>query len=1370
MADPFVHLRVASGYSLRYGASHPSALVEAAAGAEMDTLALTDRDGLYGAVRFAKACLRTGVAPVIGVDFALGGSGRSGRRGAPAVPGGRDDPAGLFDPRSAPTGAGGLGRETSRATAAPPRSLPARGGEIRDPRLPRVVTLASSRRGWASLCRLTSATHLAGERGSPVLTREAIGRHGDDLVVMLGADSDLGAALALDDPEAAERVLRAWREVLEPHQLVIAVTNQLTAGSGPSSAAHAGRMLAFADAHRITGVLTNAVRMAKKTQAPTLDVLDASRRLVPLGARNIDRRNAEGYLKSGKEMLAVAEEVSRLAGRRDAERLIADTRGLAVRTRLDPRADIGLGEIHLPEFDVLDVKGSAPDAMTALIQRCEAGVAHRYGAPTPAVEQRLAEELGVIGQLGFATYFLTVAEVVDMIKGMGIRCAARGSGAGSLVNYLLGISGVDPIRYGLIMERFLSPLREALPDIDVDVESARRTEVYTRILEVFGGERVACVAMLETYRVRHAVRDVGAALSLPPAEIDAIAKAFPHIRAANARSALRELPELRAAGLGSQRLDVLFGLVESLDGLPRHIALHPCGVLLSDTTLLDRTPVEASFGGFPMSQFDKDDVEDLGLLKLDVLGIRMQSSMAHALAEIRRVEGESVDIDALAPFDDPAVYDMIGKSATLGCFQIESPGQRELVGKFGPSDFLDVIIDISLFRPGPVKSDMVIPFLEARQGWRRASYLHPDLAPVLAETGGVVVFHEQIIQIVSIITGCTLAQGDEARRALGDPAGQADVKRWFVPTARGRGYSERVIERIWFVLESFASFGFCKAHAAAFALPTYQSAWLKRHYPAHFLAGVLTHDPGMYPKRLILEEARRLGVAILPLDVNASEDGYRVERVGLAPDPDDEGVASARDPREGAGGRAVAPPVADAPPGRHVRLAPGAGLPDGRGYGIRLSLADVKGISETEMVRIVAGRPYHSLTDFWQRTSNSSAVTERLALAGAFDALYGIGDPTPVQRHGRITRRDLLLAVADLERADRVDARSHGRARGVRVVVRERGEADPRALALRQSRKTAPARPQEIQLPLDFTAPPVLDDAATFPEADEPPRDDPGGEPILRPEARGPADVTPTGLPELDDAGRLAAELEILGLDASRHVLSDYLPFLEAVGATFAADLLGTKPRAEVLIAGVKVATQTPPVRSGRRVIFLTLDDSTGPADATFFEDAQGPYAATVFNSWMLLVRGEVRRTGPRGVSVRATGAWDLAQLHGIHSQVLIETGDPAAAVRAVRAALTEVPEGFGFVGEILDQGQREEAGTPDAQQHGRAGGMGRRRVLVHASGFTQSPYADVKPSGPAIGEQAARYAHDELGRRASAASETAPRKLWHSSPGSSGR
>ncbi len=1325
MSDPFVHLRVASGYSLRYGASQPAALVDAAADAEMDTLAITDRDGLYGAVKFARACQRTGVAPVVGVDHSMADGSRA-------------------------------------------------------------VSLATSRQGWASLCRLTSAVHLAGERGKPRCTPEAMAGH-DDLVVMLGDDSDLGRALAQKSPGEAERVLHRWLDLVDRHNLAIAVTNQHAPGRGTGSAALAGRMLGFADAHGINGVLTNAVRMAGKHLAPTVDVLDASRRLVPLDARNIDRRNAEGYLKTGKEMLAAADEVARLAGRRDTERLIGDTRMLATRARLDPRADIGLGEIHLPEFDVLDVRGSAPDAMTALKLRCEAGIAARYGTSSPAIEQRLADELDVICSLGFATYFLTVAEVVGMIGRLGIRCAARGSGAGSLVNYLLGISGVDPIRYGLIMERFLSPLRQVLPDIDVDVESARRTEIYDAILDVFGGERVACVAMMETYRVRHAIRDVGAALSLPPREIDAIAKAFPHIRAADARAALRDLPELRAAGLGERRLDVLFSLVESLDGLPRHVALHPCGVLLSDTTLLDRTPVEASFGGFPMSQFDKDDVEELGLLKLDVLGIRMQSAMAHALTEIRRVEGEEVDVDALAPFDDPETYDMIGKAVTLGCFQIESPGQRELVGKFGPADFTDIIIDISLFRPGPVKSEMVVPFLEAKQGWKPAMYLHPDLIPALAETGGVVVFHEQVIQIISIMTGCTLAQGDEARRALGRFDSQADVKRWFVPTTLGRGYSQKVVDRAWFVLESFASFGFCKAHAAAFALPTYQSAWLKRHYPAHFLSGVLTHDPGMYPKRLILEEARRCGIVILGLDVNVSDGAYRVEKLYASPveftspvelvethgggggggldsrkpasvagslggqtHPDLESSPppppslslmetvlsvepsvgrAGRDqssvelvetgsrqaqPADGSGFRQPQP-VGRTPdlPVRGRRLTPGDGLPDGRGYGIRLSLADVKGITEAEIARIVAGRPYHSLSDFWQRTGNPSDITERLALAGGFDAMYGIDAPSAVRRRGQITRRDLMLAVADLERADRAHAKAHGRARGLRAARRtELSGTDPRDQARRQAQTAKPVLAQEIQLPLDFTE--ELDEVAN--------------EPPSTPDTtrKWPADVTPTGLAELSDSERLGAELEIIGLDASRHLLTGYLPFLDAIGATFAADLLSRRSRGEVIIAGVKVATQTPPVRSGRRVVFLTVDDSTGPADATFFEDAQGPYAATVFNSWLLLVRGELRRTGPRGVSVRATGAWDLTILHNLFTQGLAETGDSEQALHRVRESMAEVPDGFGV-------------GDAD----------GRRRVLVHASGFQQSPYADVKPAGENVA--------------------SAPRKLWHSSPGSSG-
>ncbi len=1272
----FVHLRVASGYSLQYGASHPSALVSRAADLGFDTLGLTDRDGLYGAVRFAKSCLAAGIAPVLGVDLAV--------------------------PMPAPTGARGA-------------RTPVRGGQLRDARHPRVVVTARSKAGWAALCRLVSAVHLHGERGAPVATLDQIAQAASsgDLLVQLGADSVLGLAAAVGRVEDATAELGRWRHALPEGTLVIAATCHDVPGTGPASELQAARLVALADEHRLPVVLTNAVRMAERHQAMTTDVLDAARRLVPLDLRNVDRRNAEGYLKGTEAMEEVATRVSARAGRPSADRLLGQTRDIGNQCALDPRADIGLGEIHLPELEVLGVGGGQVEAIRALRGRCESGMGTLYPGADSEISRRLDEELAVIEHLGFASYFLTVADVVGLVRDLGIRCAARGSGAGSLVNYLLGVSGVDPIRYNLILERFLSPLRQALPDIDLDVESARRTEVYDAILATFGGERVACVAMLDTYRVRHAVRDVGAALSLPPAEVDAIAKTFPHIRARDARNALRDLPELRAAGLGERRLNVLFDLVESLDGLPRHVALHPCGVLLSDATLLDRTPVEASFGGYPMSQFDKDDVEDIGLLKLDVLGIRMQSSFAHALEQIERTEGGRPDIDTLAPFDDPATYDMIAKAATLGCFQIESPGQRELVAKFSPETFDDIIIDISLFRPGPVKSDMITPFLEARQGWKEPFYPHPDVVPVLEETCGVVVFHEQIIKLIAVTTGCSYAQGDEARRALGDTEGQQTIQRWFVPRALSRGYSPELVERLWEILTSFASFGFCKAHAAAFALPTYQSAWLKAHYPAHFLAGVLTHDPGMYPKRLLFDEARRLGVAILGLDVNTSESGYRVERLDVG-----DALQSVPAPATPPGRRMEAPPLADRR-GLEARLGPGAGLPDGRPWGIWSSLADVTGISAAEVQRIVTARPYSSLTDFWNRASVSQPVVERLILAGGFDHLYGIGRSLPVGDRARVTRRDLLLSLADLARMAKVDARA-SRARGVRASVRKPRlvSDDPRDLAKRQSQTAAPVGTLEVQQALDFATDAI--------------------------------DVPASGLPEMTDVERVTAELGILGIDVSSHVVARHTRLFAALGVTPAADLLSVRNNREVLVGGVKVATQTPAVRSGRRVIFLTLDDTTGLSDSTFFEDVQGPYAATVFGAWLLVVRGVMKRTGPRGRSLRATAAWDLTVLQAAWDAELDRTGSEDAALAAVEQLMAVVPAGYSLVGELLEETPRADAAVADAQEHGRAGGMGRRRVLVHASGAVHSPYADVKPSGLSPAD--------------------APRKLWHSSPHSSGR
>jgi error-prone DNA polymerase len=1258
----FAHLHVASAYSMRHGASMPADLVARAAEHGQSLLALTDRDGVYGAVRFVQACSAAGLAPVLGVDLALdlphAGPRNVGGAGRPMPPAARPPSTGERLPD-------GVGRPARRVGQADPGELPpqgaspARGGAWMDPRHPRAVLLARDRRGWSSLCRLISAMHAQradarSDARSVAASLEQVAAHSDGLVALLGPHSPVAEALAARRPDLADALIAPWREIFDDSLRIEIVSHR--ARSGTLSTPVAARMLGWARERGITPVLAHAVRYAEPRQGRIVDVLDATRRLVALDERHRDRPNAQGFLASTAFMSDLADEIAQAAGtgRRTSRDLLAAAFDLAGECALTP-ADLGIGEVIVPELDVVTARTSsssvelrrdfgrnsarnstldeASRADALLRARCESGLDRYRGAERIAARHRLEEELRTVMTLGFATYFLTVAEVVDLTRALGIRVAARGSGAGSLINHLLGISGVDPMRHGLLMERFLTPLRRELPDIDIDVESARRLEVYDAIIERFGTERVATVSMMETYRVRHAIRDVGAALAMPPGEIDALAKAFPHIRARGARQALVDLPELRDSGIGRMtargELNHFWDLVEGLDGLPRHIAMHPCGVLLSDATLLDRTPVEPSAQGYPMSSFDKDDVETLGLLKLDVLGVRMQSALAHAVTEVERIDGERIDLDSVT-LDDPAAYSLIQSTRTLGCFQIESPGQRELIGKFAPDNFNDIIIDISLFRPGPVKSDMVTPFLRARQGWNDPVYVHDDLRPVLTETYGVVVFHEQVLRIVATMTGCSLAEADETRRSMGSPEGQDDVRAWFYPAALAHGYDLLTVERVWEVLRAFASFGFCKAHAAAFALPTYQSAWFKAHHPAAFLSGVLTHDPGMYPKRLILDDARSLGIAILGLDVNRSGTTYAVEHVEHV------------EPTESPGGS----------PGGSAKTTLS-------GYAIRISLADVKGMSESEMERIVERRPYSSLADFWHRAAVSQPVVERLVLAGAFDSLHGIRD-SGVRRRGRVTRRDLLLQVADLARG---------------APRRSRTESEVEQLTFESLAGDAP--------------PPV------------------------------------TGLPELGPADRVRTELEVLGLDVSHHVVDFYAPMLDALSAlrpplVRSRDFLGLRSQAEILVAGVKAAVQTPPVRSGRRVIFLTLDDASGPLDAAFFDDVQGPYASTVFGSWMLLVRGELRRTGPRGVSLRATGAWDLGHVHEEWS---------AGGLDAIAAMLEASPR----------------PAPPD----------GPRRVLVHASGFRQSPYADIKPADTAPAP--ARQGH------------AAPSKLWHSSPGSSG-
>ena len=1147
----FTHLHTASGFSLRYGASHPQELVVRAAERGMDALALTDRDTLGGAVRFAKAAAGAGVRPIFGTSLAVA----------------EQEPAPVSVSR---------------------RRTPVKGGVFLDESAPRVTLLARDGSGWAALCALVTAAHAGGGRprvGFADLARQA----GDErLVVLLGPESEVVRALMAGRPDRAELLLAPWREMFGSG-LRLEVVCHGHRGTGPGSVRLAAHTLGFAAEQKIQPVLTNAVRYAVPGQHRLADVLDAARRLVPIDPRGpLD--SGERWLKDPAAMAEVAERVVRAAGwgPKVAHRLLEVTEATAASCLVDPYDDLGIGRVHFPEPELVGAGGGSADRI--LRERCTGELVQRGRDREQAAVVRLEHELGIIERLGYASYFLVVAQVCDDTRALGIRVAARGSGAGSLVNHLLGIAQADPVEHGLIMERFLSESRSALPDIDIDVESARRLEVYRAILDRFGPQRVATVSMPETYRVRHAIRDVGAALSMDPAEVDRLAKAFPHIRARDARAALAELPEL--AGIDADAYGLLWELVEGLDGLPRGIAMHPCGVLLSDAGLLSRTPVVPTSGeGFPMTQFDKDDVEDLGLLKLDVLGVRMQSALAHAVDEVERVSGVRLDIDSpeQVPPGDPATYQLIKDAASLGCFQIESPGQRDLIARLQPETFHDLVVDISLFRPGPVAANMVKPFIERRHGRQPTRYPHEDLKYALSETHGVVVFHEQVIQIVSTMTGCDASQADEVRRNLSKSDQLEQLAAWFTKAAAAKGYDSDTVERTWEIVAAFGAYGFAKAHAVAFAVPTYQSAWMKTHRAAAFYAGLLTHDPGMYPKRLIVADARRRGVPVLPLDVNASDTVYRVERT-IAPDG-----------------------------------SPGP-------YGVRLALMDVHGIHEADAKRIVSGQPYVSVQDLMVRARPARPVAERLAQVGALDAF---GD----------NRRDLSLHIAELHQSLR--AAAHGG-----------------------------------QLPFDG-------DTQAAPSA---------------------------GLPDMDEGERLGAELAVLGVDVSRHLMADHQDFLAELGVIPAKQLGEVGSGRTILVAGAKASTQTPPVASGKRVIFTTLDDLSGLVDLAFFEDSHPACAHTVFHSGLLLVRGQLQHCG-RALSVVGSAAWNLAELAEIRRTGGLDAVAERLAVDAARRPTTEANRARG-------------------------------RHLEFANGYAMHPWADLKPAGEGT---------------------AAGRKLWHQSPGSAG-
>jgi error-prone DNA polymerase len=1032
--DPsFVHLDVRSCFSLKEGAFTPEQLVARVAELGMHTVALTDRDGLYGAARFVSACRHEGVRPILGASL------------------------------------------TVRAPTPPPGDAS-------------VVLLAEDETGYANLCRLLTDAHLLGERGDPWVAKEQICAHAAGLVVLLGPRSHPGRLAVAGRTDAAASAAADYREAFGAGRCVVAVEHRVEARSDTEIRS----LLRFAERLDATAIATNPVRYLRSDDAFVADALECMRRIVPIASSNVTRTNAEGWVKPPERMRALFSEHPELCDR---------SLELAERCTFD----LGLQQIHFPDFPTPAGRGA--DALLA--ERSWRGVHERGLREDDRLRDRLHLELSMIRRMGYAAYFLTVADIVADIKTMGIFAACRGSAAGSLVCYLTGISDVDALHHDLAFERFMNPMREELPDVDIDVESARREDVYDMILTRHGHERAACVAMVDTYRARSAVREVGKALGLPEVEVGVVAKAFPHISARHLRDGLEQLPELQGLNLPMRQLDLLFRVAERLDGFPRHIALHPCGIVLASHDLVERVPLERSANGHRMIQADKDDVELLGYLKLDILGVRMLSSMRHAIDEIARTTGEKIDLDRI-PLDDEATFELISASDTLGCFQIESPGQRELLQRLQPTRFEDLIVDISLFRPGPVKSDMIRPYIQRRGGLETPTYAHPALRPALQETFGVIVYHEQVIRTLAAMAGYDLTYADYVRRHLDDEAMLPGLRADFLERAVARGVDPGAAEQTWDDVAQFASFGFCKAHAAAFAVPTYRSSWLKTHYRAQFLSGILTHDPGMYPRRLLLDDARRAGVPILPLDIHRSEPEYVTEETA-------DGV-----------------------------------------LGIRIGLQDVHGISPGHIRSILAARAehaFHDVGDFLRRTTVPRPVAEALAHAGAFDALPG-------------GRRGHLYEA---------------------ITVEAPREGD--------------------QLTLAQAVPPHH------------------------------------AFPGYSEAEVVRAELDVFGMDVTRHLVSFYEPLLRDLGVTLARELRRRRQGEWVMVAGVKIASQTPAVRSGQRIIFVSLDDATGPIEVTVFPSVQHKTARTVFHAYAMAVWGQLRRSGREGISVIAEDVWDLLAL-----------------------------------------------------------------------------------------------------------------------------
>ena len=954
----YVPLRCRSNFSFLDGASQPDELVEQAHALGLEALALTDRDGVYGMVRAHVKAKELGVRLIVGaevtIDDATGEATASANREA-----------------TAPTSGAATGLAAARGATAAASSFTST-----------CVLLAADRTGYANLCRLLTAGRLRRPKGESRVTWPEVCERAAGLIALWGGERSL---LVRD---------------AEPRTV-----------AGPLREAFGDRLYAMASRHRRAEEVRqeaclrrHAERMGLPLVAATevlyhtparrdlQDVLTCIRHGVTLAAAGrLTRPNGEHYLKSPEVMA----------------QLFADEPALVERTReVASRCTFSLSEIRYryPAERLPDGKTSS--AWLRELTLRGARERFRAGVP-PAIREQIDKELALIDELDYGGYFLTMWEIVRYCRQEGILCQGRGSAANSVVCYCLGITAVDPTRVELLFERFLSRERHEPPDIDLDIMHDRREEVIQHVYRKYGRDRAAMVANVVRYRGRSAVREVGKAFGLSETAIDRLAKLLSHYGPLDAAALAR-------AGLdpASPVHGHLFRLCEQIQDCPRHLSIHPGGFLLGHEPVHDLVPIEnATMPDRTVIQWDKDDLEDLGLFKVDLLGLGALTQLDLGFRMLDRHYGRELSLDRI-PADDPETYDRICRSDTVGVFQIESRAQMAMLPRLRPRNYYDLVVEVSIVRPGPITGGMVHPYLRRRRGEEPVVYPHACLEPVLRKTLGVPLFQEQVMKLAMVAADYSPGEADQLRRDMAAWRRSGRIERHrdrLVSRMLAKGIAREFAERVFDQIRGFGEYGFPESHAASFALIAYATAWFRCHYPDVFTCSLLNAQPmGFYSPATIVDDAVRHGVEVRPIDVTASDWDCTLEPAGTQ--EGDTGPEGARRPRSevrrGSGqavrDRGAAPdgmmPSRSKTRRRNGRAVRNEGAaPDGTslraGFPVRMGLRYVKSLSEERDWRRIeaarAERPFASLTDFGRRTRLDDRVLRRLAEAGAFGTLEG---------------------------------------------------------------------------------------------------------------------------------------------------------------------------------------------------------------------------------------------------------------------------------------------------------------------------------------------------------------------------------------------